>query len=273
MKDPDLHLVAWDRLDEATHTAGLQLMLDLMDRFGGDAMPLLRPLGRTQQNYDGWQSKWPKAPAVLPAGWLQQNGYYLACEMWVNCAHHVSQRVGGELEQWVCGRSAKAAYWHPNESVHEPFGAPGETYYQQQWRNVSGIELPLRSQLIADEQPWFLKLAWYRSTEEIADLLRSRGIESRLDPCQEPDRGALADLALRILSPVDPSCYGFHCRSGAVTFAEAIVSHMSAFALNALTRVANHTIYRLEQYYLAVDVTRPHLYCQGLAGYRARLSP
>jgi hypothetical protein len=46
-----LHLVLWDRLDDATHVTGLDLIRDLLARtdLHGEVMLLLRPAPRTDR--------------------------------------------------------------------------------------------------------------------------------------------------------------------------------------------------------------------------------
>jgi len=264
--NPDLHLVAWDRLDDqGVHAEGLKLMLDLLDSFGEDVMPLLRPVGRPRgdSHYErGDQSPWADWAGDICG--VAENGCLMLCELWVNCSRTKSQLVADALRNWTNIRTGKAACWLrrklPQDVVFEPLGSPGNNYYENLWReDRMGQVSPIRNKLLPSEQPWLLKVVWYRSTEEVRCLLGPpNDAKFRLNPPLQSDRVRISDLAKDILKPFRPGDYGLLWREGHIDPTDLGISHMPAFAMNAVTAVSQQTIYQLEQYYLARHTTQPH---------------
>ena len=255
-----LHLVIWDRLSEKSHPSGLTLMKRLVEEFDL-VMPMLRPLGRGPDDYSkDFRTKFDKSPPNIlcddiPSAPLlrRRNGYTTGhCELWIQVADVINSTLIDSLRESFNKKSnVFAAFLNHGNPIWTPLG-------DSDARARNGFDTEIRHDIGEDKYySALLKLMWYRSSVVIVDWLSAQdGAIATIDPVTQ--KGVLHGLMAEILSNINPNDYGLSSSFNSVDPSSFGVSHMSAFAVNALMPVIH--FHQMEQYLGNQKVTRLKLY-------------
>lgn len=262
-KDTKLSLLVWHRLDQAVHQEALRFMKELMTNatLAAHVMPLLRPAGRTQRDYDDWQTKARQTHGTPPAHCAPAGQSHLYCELWFQVQGQADAALWQKVQGWVngCGHgwalhdigSAPENHWQPLADRLE------RCQYLE--CNPSGGEIRW-CEMPKEQIPWALKVVWYRASEVLCEHLAQPTSDWLLNP--QCDRDRILRLLAEILSDINLNRYGIADSGTLLDPSRFGVSHMAAFAMNAVTAVEPPDKYRLDQYWppLGDNATWPHRY-------------
>ena len=246
----ELLLLTWHRLDSDMHRAGLDLMRELVQdpAIGTSAMPLLRPAGRTECNYRCFDAKFAEHVGRLPGS--PQEWYTRCCEMWVQVEGSAEAEVWKRLTAFVgaqANRGADAKAWRRHHLPRwQPFsdsfpecrycesspGFPANSH--PRYADALGV---LRQLGREEDAASLLKAIWYRASVVIAERWVGQYSSLPLDPCNPCHQGILVGLLDEPLADFDPASYGITGLAQQVDPTAFAVSHMTAFAMNAVTEV------------------------------------
>jgi len=267
----ELLLLAWHRLDPDMHKAGLDLMRGLVQdpTIGSFVMPLLRPAGRSECDYRCFDAKFAEHIGRLP-GRPREWGIR-CCEMWVQVKDSAEAEVWKRLTAFVgahANRGADAKAWRRH---HLPRWQPlsdslsdCKDYCESSAAFPANCHpryrdaLAILGQLVKEEDVvCLLKVIWYRASAVVADQWISRHSSLPLNPCNPCHQGILVDLLDESLADFDPASYGITGLARQVDPTAFAVSHMTAFAMNAVTEVTQGC-YRYEKLYRDGCLAHPY---------------
>ncbi len=225
----------------------------------GRVMPLLRPGGRTEQDYTNNDSLFSENRGSLPG--LPQNWYWQCCELWLQVAEEAEAAAWQEALVWLkahrCAkgwRSHKQSLWQPFSPTHDECEYAETASAAQRHYREAAAKAFLQG-LREDNRAWFLKALWFRATEVLSRELGAGNLVCGMDPGDAHDRSRIGALLAQMFADVSPGDYGIPCAPHDVDPSAFSVSHMTAFAVNALTRTGRgpHWIER----HLGERATRP----------------
>lgn len=237
-----LHLLVWDRLDPAAHSAGLRFTVELLTAPGltDKVMPLLRPLGRNESDYNAFGLVFAEHTGSLlgsPKDWRSR-----CCELWVQVGEAAEARAWQAIQDWLRTRPRAKGWRSHCQALWQPFSAAhdeckyAETGQAPRHRRYGEAEQFLRS-LPQDERAYFLKVLWYRASEAFARESANGDLVCDIDPREEVGLARLRRFASAALDEFAPADYGIAHASGRVDPCAFSAAHLPAYAVNALTRV------------------------------------
>lgn len=248
-----LHLVVWNRFCPKSHTSGLMLVKKMIEDYDL-VMPMLRPIGRKGNAYvDNVKSQFeePVPNSIsneIPSAPTLGEDYSGHCELWIQVADVINSTFVSFLRREFNKKSnVFAALLYHNSPTLAPLGKS----------RVRNVDPEILRDIGKDQLLAFLKLIWYRSSVVIVDWLSTQnGAIPTIDPVTQKD--VLHDLMTKIMSSINPNDYGLSSSYDSIDPSSFGVSHMSAFAINALTVVTY--LYQIEQYFENPNITHPYSY-------------
>ncbi|MBW2066114.1 MAG: hypothetical protein JRJ03_14440 [Deltaproteobacteria bacterium] len=256
-----LHVIIWDRFCERSHISGLRLMKELVEQFDL-AMPMLRPIGRRPHNYsEDSKTEFGKPPPNtlsdgIPSAPLLNKKHTAHCEMWVQVADAINDDLIDFFKKYINTKdSIFGAFLDRKNPEWQPLGDSIQNCNYAMARDELGRKIVCD---IGEKQlPAFLKLIWYRSSVVISGWLSDQGDKwSGIDPLRQ--KTDLHDIMAKIFIDINPREYGIRSSFDSIDPSGFGVSHMAAFAINAITKVSH--IYTIEDYFGNGNVTQPHSY-------------
>lgn len=224
-------------------------------------MPMLRPLGRSPQNYsENYKTEFRNSPPnrfcqKIPSASLLDKNHTGHCELWIQVADPINSNLMDFLKTHINRRDIIFGVFLNRENpVCQPLGD------SMQNCDYAGARNGLGTNILCDigeaQLPGFLKLIWYRSSVVIAEWFSAQPQNaSWIDPVRQKD--VLCKLMGRIFSDLNPKEYGISSSFASIDPSAFGVAHMAAFAINTVTK-ATH-VYQIEQYF-GNNITRPYSY-------------
>ena len=235
-----LHLLIWDRFAPTVHRAKMKAFKQLAQKsWAKDIQLMLRPLGRPPETYFLWQFNRTfevmhglehlRGTQVLPGG---RTGH---CEMWIQ----LPEELEDQFEHWLMGLGG-LFFWNHKSPVWQPLGE--DLFDCQYLRKREGVRPDCVYENSGGEAE-SLKQLWADSTRRVLDRYTKP-----LDPKKDWRRfRTILDEVLG--GPKD-----------SYDQTQLAVSHLSAFAVNALVEPWDDNKAFLEDFYDSGYVTRPHLF-------------
>jgi len=255
-----LHLVIWDRFSETSNTRGLTLTNELVQKFDL-VMPMLRPLGRSPQNYlEDSKTEFRKPPPnrfcqKIPSAPLLDNNHTGHCEQWIQVADSIENHLMDFLEKHINRKDIIFGVFLNRENpVWQPLGDSMKKCDYAMARD--GLGTKILCDIGEKQVSAFLKLIWYQSSVVIDEWVSKQTTNPWIDPLSQKD--ILCDLMAKIFADINPNEYGIPCSFESIDPSAFGVAHMAAFAINTITMVLH--VYRIEQYFGNSNVTQPHAY-------------
>ncbi|MHB1458098.1 MAG: hypothetical protein ACYC0V_14405 [Armatimonadota bacterium] len=281
----ELHFLAWYRRDEKLNKQAIKFMVACMDdpKFKNHLLPLLRPCGRKHMDYEDYGSlfrkdsfigrshrEFPESEDRLPFSelWFQVSGE-MELELWSRISVWIEEHKGNN-DFCFAWRSHKDKIWQP--------------FTESQKILQCNYLCNFMDRNTVDSTPDFamlLKAIWYRASEEIARFVVSDDCSFELDPCNRKHACEIFKLLRDILNPFSLADYmsdDFIAKMvirydildlDPINFdpKEHTISHMPAYAINALTRIKNGFNYELDNYGKLSDgtdfITHPYKFAKG----------
>ena len=276
-----LHLLVWPRLDPVAHESGLRFVLDLTNDadLEGNVMPLLRPNGRQPADYAAFDACASDCEGFLP--WGPPDERLPCCEMWFQVTSQAEEALWREIQEWRQGHSSSYIKWSKAwRSKCKPDWQPLSVSRESCDDNCETspfFKVPKEPRFLYAKQVlaavgdakahWLLKTIWYRATETMSKHAAG-GAGIGLDPLERKQGETILQHLEEILSSFDLADYRIP-RSGNIIDPSAFaVSHMPAYAINALLPVNGGCPPLLERYLQDGSVTHPY-FCPSLNEYLA----
>lgn len=242
-----LHLILWNRLNPDDHARGMDALKSFMESdWSKQNLPLLRPFGRRKDTYIDYSRNNTFSVTDLvnidQTRELQTDqGLKTAhCELWIQTRNPSIDKLEssfGDLRS-VC------FLWEHNNPLWQPLGSGKFDFPYSKSRG--GIHDKFLCTLCDDRIAWIMKLIWYRASVEICEQMSRAGGFAPIDPLIE--KPAIRDIMNRICSDINLRDYGIVQDSTTIDPTDFDVSHMAAFAVNAITQISNGQMYWLEHY-------------------------
>lgn len=253
-----LHVLLWDRFDPKHHQAGMNFLVSLMKNPDFDAyiMPMLRPIGRIPQDYLVFEQVFQEmSGGRLPDQPAPGNTPYLnCCEVWLQVAEEQEEPLWNEMASW--GNRQNLTHWRVWRSAAEPVSRP--------FGDDMLFDPNLPNDYTEEQKAALAKVIWFRATGVIVEWLSTGQCHTQLHLTDPGDRKAVAEALKRVTDTLRYGDYGLPDSGGSPTTdpSRLRVSHMPAFAINAITKVADPSrwFYQLEQYLRWDYVSYPYLY-------------
>ena len=239
-------------------------MLLIRDLVKGDQseslIVMVRPLGKEKQgDYDILKADFASLVGEgIPYARVYKNGTFqrtLHCELSIQISPSRSGIATPKLEEWVRSHGQTFGFFHHKAPVWYPFEERDarENYARSRDnKNVSALS----SNVLAA----FLKMIWQRASGYIADRIDSAGGFQPFDPSR--DVNSILEFMQATLSDIHPRDFEIPYPDDIVDPTSFGVSHLTAFAINALTEAREPSLYLIEHLVRGLDnATRP--YCFG----------
>ncbi len=204
-------------------------------------MPLLRPLGRNESDYNAFDLVFAEHTGSLPGSpkdWRSR-----CCELWVQVGEAAEASTWQAIQDWLrtrphakAWRSRREALWQPLSASHDDCQYAETAKAPRQGHGRYAEAERFLSSLSQDDRACFLKVVWYRATEVLAQEAICGDLACDIDPREEAGLARLYRLVSDVIGDFAPAHYGLPHASQSVDPSTFCASHMAVYAMNAVTR-------------------------------------
>lgn len=174
------------------------------------------------------------------------------CELWIQVNEGDNKALRDHVERLFANAGSACYFWNHNNPTWAPLGSSMNDCQYAQARHSWGTKV------LCDLQaniPEFLKLIWFRASEEICCYLRRN---NGFAPLREANGlRPLRNLMIDTFNDIDLREYGLSLSALIVDPTDYGSAHLAAFAFNALTEVQSNGIHQIEQYLNNPNATHP----------------